>query len=443
MSDLPATPPAARPSGRGTSREWLFRLILMGLSLSLVLGVAEIAARVLRSGQAGGKEGREDALYKEYDPLLGWRKKPNSATTYRRREYTVEVRINSEGLRDAERAPEPAPDTFRVLALGDSFVEGYTVDQDRTVTQQLEARLRSLGCGGRAEVLNGGTGAYSTDQEYLFYRSDGARYRPSLVLLFFFWNDVIYSDRQEYFGTPKPVFEMGGGDLRLHRYPVKQVSRPVPDPVPDAAETGSEGSALVEMVRERLWFGAPAAHDALAKLGLWNPIPRSSPRLEMLVYDRRDLAPVLDAWEKVGAILKALKQDVEAHGSRLAIAYIPGKMEIQESSWKATRQLYRLADGAWDLHRVRDQVARIGEANDIPIIDLGPSLQQAESTFQSTYFTFDGHWNARGHEVAAQSVFEWMQKTGALPATCGGTLPLQATSAAVWSPGDDAQGGHK
>ncbi len=123
--------------------------------------------------------------------------------------------------------------------------------------------------------------------------------------------------------------------------------------------------------------------------------------------------------------------------------YIPGKMEIQESSWKATRQLYRLADGAWDLHRVRDQVARIGEANDIPVIDLGPSLQQAESTFQSTYFTFDGHWNARGHEVAAQTVFEWMKKTGALPATCDGTLPLQAASAEVWSPGEDARGDHK
>lgn len=442
MSDPHATPPASRPSGRGNSREWLFRLILVSVSVGLVLGMAEVAARILRAGQGGGKEGREESLYTEYDPLLGWRKKPNTTTTYRRREYTVDVRVNAQGLRDAERAPEPAPDTFRVLALGDSFVEGYTVDQELTVTQQLQKRLAGQGCAARVDVVNGATAAYSTDQEYLFYRSEGARYRPSLVVLFFYWNDVIYSDRQEYFGTPKPVFEMGGGDLRLHRYPVKQSARPRPEPPADTA-AANDGSALLEMIRERLWFGAPATHDALAKLGLWNPIPRSTPRLEMLVYDRRDLAPVMDAWEKVGAILKALNQDVQAHGSRLAIAYIPGKMEIQESSWKATRQLYRLADGAWDLHRVRDRVARIGEEHGIPIIDLGPSLRQAESAFQSTYFTFDGHWNARGHEVAARTVFEWMKSTGALPATCGGTLPLQAASAAVWSPVDDARGGHK
>src|SRR5688572_4357679 len=98
-----------------TRREWMFRLALMSLSFVLMLAFLEIAARVLRSGQQGGKEGREDALYKEYDPVLGWRKKPGAVATYRRREYTVEVRINSQGLRDPERAVEAAPGTFRVL----------------------------------------------------------------------------------------------------------------------------------------------------------------------------------------------------------------------------------------------------------------------------------------------------------------------------------------
>ena len=178
------------------SREWMFRLILMAISLLVVMSTLEIAARFLRSRQQGGKEGREDSLYKEYDPALGWRKKKNGGATYKRREYTVDVRINSQGLRDPERSVEPRPGTFRVLALGDSFMEGYTVNLGETLTQKLEGRLNAAGC--RAEVINGGTSAYSTDQEYLFYRTDGARYRPALVLLFFFWNDVIYTDRQDY-----------------------------------------------------------------------------------------------------------------------------------------------------------------------------------------------------------------------------------------------------
>jgi lysophospholipase L1-like esterase len=397
-----------------------------------MLGIGEIAARSLRARQQGGKEGGEDARYTEYDPLLGWRKKKNASATYKRREYTVELHTNSQGLRDPERPVEPGPEIFRVLALGDSFVEGYTVDLPQTVTQRLESRLRESGC--PAEVINGATAAYSTDQEYLFYKADGARYRPSLVLVFFYWNDVVYSDRQDYFGTPKPVFEMGGGDLRLHRYPVREKSKEDAGVNSDEPAPANQGSALLEMLRERLWVGAPVAHDALARLGLWTPIPKSTPRLEMLVYDRRDLAPVEDAWEKMGAIVKALKKDVEDHGSRLAVVYIPGRMEIQESSWKVTRQLYRLKEGAWDLNKVRNKVRNLGASLSVPTIDLTSALQAADQVFNPTYFTFDGHWNARGHDVASGAVFEWMKSTGSLPSKCGGMLPFQATSAEVWNP---------
>jgi len=401
-------------------------------SLGLGLGLLEAGARILRSGQQGGKEGREDSLYKEYDPALGWRKKKGASATYRRREYTVEVRMNSQGLRDPERPVEPPPGVFRVLALGDSFVEGYTVDLGQTVTQRLEARLNATGC--RAEVINGGTSAYSTDQEYLFYRTDGVRYRPSLVLLFFYWNDVIYSDRQDYFGTPKPVFEMGSGELRLHRYPVKQIERTAPLPTPTEAGETSSGSALLEMVRERLWVGAPDAHDTLARLGLWNPIPAATPRLEMLVYDHRDLATVEDAWEKVGEVLKALKKDVEARGSRLALVYVPGKMEIQPASWRATLKLYRLSEGAWDLNKVRNKLKGLGESIGAPVIDLGPSLQAAESALRSTHFLFDVHWNARGHDVASGTLFDWMKQSGSVPVACGGQLKEIVASGDVWGP---------
>ena len=405
----------------------------MGFSLLVALGLLEIGARLLRAQQQGGKEGREDALYNEYDPVLGWRKKPNAAATYKRREYTVEVRINSQGLRDPERPVEPKGGTFRVLALGDSFVEGYTVDLGQTVTQRLESRLRDSGC--PAEVINGATAAYSTDQEYLFYRTDGARYRPSVVLLFFYWNDVIYSDRQDYFGTPKPAFEMGGGALRLHRYPVRK--KPEEAPAARTAEEEPQGSALLEMIRERLWVGAPDLHDAVARLGFWNPIPRSTPRLEMLVYDRRDLAPVEDAWEKVGAILRALKQDVEDHGSTLAIVYIPGRMEVDAASWKVTQKLYRFKPGDWSLDKVRERVEGLAAPLHVPVIDLGPGLRAGGGRFAPAYFTFDGHWNARGHDIAAAEVFDWMKTSASLPRACGGRLAAQAASATALAPESD------
>ena len=117
------------------------RIALALGSTLLVLGVLEVAARVARTRQGGGREENTIALYTEHDPRLGWRKRPGARATYRRREYTMEVQVNSRGLRDRERGHQAAPGVLRVMALGDSFVEGYTVPLE-DVNLQAEARWK-------------------------------------------------------------------------------------------------------------------------------------------------------------------------------------------------------------------------------------------------------------------------------------------------------------
>ena len=112
------------------------------VSIALVLALAEGVARWAERSRGGGKEKDEASRYVEHDPRLGWRKKPGARVRYDRREYDTEVAINANGLRDPERGYAAAPGTYRILALGDSFVEGYTVDMDKTVTQVLEKALR-------------------------------------------------------------------------------------------------------------------------------------------------------------------------------------------------------------------------------------------------------------------------------------------------------------
>ena len=165
-------------------------LALAAVSAALVLGAAEVALRVLARSARGGKEQRERNRYTEYDPVLGWRKTPGASVAYDRREYHVEFRVNSRGLRGPERGYDKPAGVARVLALGDSFVEAFMVDEPQTVTARLEKDLGARGC--RAEVINGGTVGYSTDQEYLFYRDEGRKYAPDAVLVFVYHNDIPY-----------------------------------------------------------------------------------------------------------------------------------------------------------------------------------------------------------------------------------------------------------
>ena len=205
-------------------RERLARALLVVGAVSLVLVVLESVLRFERSRRARTTGPVETSLYTEFDPMLGWRKRPSARATYHRDEYTVEVAINAHGLRDPERPYVAPPGTRRVLALGDSFVEGYTVPLAETVTQVLERRLRADG--GSWDVVNGGTSAYSTDQELLFYTTEGARYAPAIVCLFFYYNDVYYNGRDEFYRQPKPVFDLGERGLVLRRLPV--ASGPAP-----------------------------------------------------------------------------------------------------------------------------------------------------------------------------------------------------------------------
>src|SRR4029450_920984 len=105
------------------------------------------------------------------------------------------------------------PGVRRVLVLGDSFAEGFSVEQEDAVSQVLERAPAARGCA--VEVLNGGTVGYSTDQEFLFYRLEGSRYAPAVVALFLYYNDVVYNGRESVVSTPKPLFTFTGGAARL------------------------------------------------------------------------------------------------------------------------------------------------------------------------------------------------------------------------------------
>jgi len=405
-----------------TFRHRLAPLLLLIVSTLLTLAILEGSVRFLRRGEGGGKEEAEIVRYTEYDPILGWRKRPGARVVYHRREYTVELAVNRRGLRDPERGYEAPPGTMRLLALGDSFIEGYTVALPQTATQVLESSLAFAGC--PAEVINAGTAGYSTDQELLFYLTEGHRYSPRIVLLFFHYNDVIYNDRQDYFGIPKPVFEMGEGRLCIHRLPVKEPTAPV---VPESGAESQDrsGSALVDWVRERLWYGAPEAHDLLARLGLWRPMPRTATRLELRVYERRRVEDVEGAWAKTAAILADLQRQAESRGARLLAVHVPSRLEIDDRTWRLSRRLYGWDEAGWDRGRVAQRLQEIGAEVGMPVLDLtGPLRRANDGGGERPYFTYDGHWTALGHRVAAQEVQRFLAAHGwlegcAAPAAVG------------------------
>src|SRR5262245_61702990 len=117
-------------------RSRLSELALAAASILLVAALVEAGARVwARRLQGAPGTVREPLL--QFDPKLGWSKPPGAQATIQRNEYKQDLRINSHGLRGPERDYGKPPGVRRVLLLGDSFVEGYTVAEDDTVAAVL------------------------------------------------------------------------------------------------------------------------------------------------------------------------------------------------------------------------------------------------------------------------------------------------------------------
>ncbi|HPF15678.1 MAG TPA: SGNH/GDSL hydrolase family protein [Planctomycetota bacterium] len=156
-----------------------------------------------------------DKIFMEHDPVLGWRLRKNFALERREPQYTSVETTHSLGFRTPDRELVAPKGVLRVVMLGDSHTEGYTVDDDKTLAQRLDAAL-----GDRVEVISLGVGGYSTDQEYLSYLEVGRAFHPDLVVLQFCSNDLPFNVSDRYWRGSKPYFVRYGDQLSLRGVPV-------------------------------------------------------------------------------------------------------------------------------------------------------------------------------------------------------------------------------
>lgn len=394
------------------------KLALLGFSLLFVLVVAEIAIRIVVGPPPSGVHIHQ--LLCEYDPVLGWSKIPNASERYITEEYDITETINSKGLRGPEYSYDKEEGTFRVLAVGDSFTEGYTVEFQELFSEVLGRRLSEARPERQFEVINGGTGGYSTDQELVFYRSEGRKYQPDLVVLMFVDNDVWYNAQPEYPRAPKPLLELRDEGLVVVNQPVPEPPSPAPAPGEDQPESlaqraksaVSESSALYRLVRQRIKDNY-TLHTAAIRLGLaeapdddGGPIAVPDP---WTVFEK-DASPAVErAWDMTEHILLALREEASAEDTQVLVAKIPSSFALREDQWNATVRKYGVEREDWSPSLVTERVADICRRGGIPYLDLTPDFRDAiEAGRAPLFFPIDGHWTPEGHRLAGESLADYV-----------------------------------
>jgi hypothetical protein len=110
---------------------------------------------------------------------------------------------------------------------------------------------------------------------------------------------------------------------------------------------------------------------------------------------------------------------VEADGARLLVVYAPSRFEVDEGSWRLSRQLYGWTEAGWRRDRVAERLKEVGREARFDVLDLtGPLRRANEDWGPAPYLTYDVHWTARGHRVAAEEIHRHLAARGWL-GSCG------------------------
>ncbi len=367
---------------------WQAKLILATGSLVFTLLALEAALRLSGAYSPG---------WSQPNDVLGWSFIPNMP-------YKVldlpekcpgwgsEGRINSHGLRDYEYDYPKSANTFRILALGDSYTEGFQHPLEYIWPKLLEAQLNSRNDGIRYEVINAGRSGMGTTHEYLYYTHEGYRYSPDLVVLLFISNDVLDDSKAlAPSGSYGPYFSLQEGQLVLddsfkldREYRLRAALTPI-----------KKVSVLVSyMMRQYNQF---RAGQAVASPRGASGDGQSTNNGEINPSEVPvELAKSMAVTQRV---MDELNREVGAQGARLVVF-----------------------NGNW--HPFGDEadswLADITRSAGIPYMDLLPPLK--DNSQRSGEYLYGcpenaglGHWSRFGHAQAAKLMYDYLEANGLVP----------------------------
>jgi len=388
----------------------LIKIGLTAVSLCICFIAAELAVRTIIPLDKG-----KSYEFRIPHPTLGWVLEPNAAYHNALPEERIYIKYNSRGFHDIEHSIDKPDGVLRILILGDSFMEAYSVKLEDSFARRLEELSRKAGL--NVEVINLGTGGYSTLQEYLIFELLGKKYQPDVVLLgFYVENDIT------------------DNSLEISSISEKEKKRPFLDPgYPDSWEiTPVDYQGSLQRYTEARKHLDSLAYRTMSRSILLKLLYKEIRRTGLRFYNDEDDGPVqvnedlrelvsqgvyycveppqyARAWDITERILRQLKAEVEFVNSKLVVFTVPSYRETgQDAEGTASQLCVEKAQG----YKRLDMILK---KQGIESIDLLPDFRKAARVDGIELFRkSDRHWNPLGHSLAARKVLTSLTDKGLL-----------------------------
>lgn len=352
----------------------LFRLLIILVSVALTLLGLELVLRAF-------VQVTDNLEYESLD-RIGLRLKPGQRGHYLASALDGgppvrgTFRVNRAGFNSpVEFDATRRPDSYRIVVVGDSFVEALQVDSDEAFPYVLERSLRATGVD--AEVYSFGISGYGTAQVLSLLENVALQYSPDFVVYLFVPNDVEDSSPWRGRAPWTQQFDLGeNGEL---------VALPFSEYRLSSYRKLIKKSALFRyLFYQNHWMGRIRSRMAN---GGWNSDDRTGAGEDA---ENR-------AWTIVEKLLDRMDDNLRTAG-------VPWLLV-----WQAD------VNPAYSLDR-RSNLEEIVAKHDLPYLDPTPSfVNDYLDRRRALTIKGDGHWSRDGHRVAGEALAIWLHQTEHLP----------------------------
>lgn len=346
-------------------RSTLLNLALLAGSALLTVLLLEGALRLVT-----GDRYLDVDLRLRHGPLVF---EPSQHMRWKRIEWDVDYTINARGMRDEEYTG-PAPRSL--VALGDSFTEGYGVAVSQSWAKRLEALL--AGTGRPWRVYNAGVQGRAPEHYYgiydRFFKKD-----PGVRLAIMGFN--IGTDIETTVASPIVSPPMN------RVYFVKRFL--------------CEHSVVYNFIRRPARL-SPWVRNMMMRAHLMGPLA--------LDMDWTNLSHE-PQWDFTAGRIEAFRKRLRAQGRELVVMLIPNKEQVEVEFLRESIRQTRADASKIDPLAFGRYMSQRAAKTGLPLLDLTPLLREADRKNPGTlYFRTDGHWNVNGQAFAAKELFNFLEK---------------------------------
>lgn len=383
-------------------------LLLLICSLIAGMIIFEISLRLLKISHP---------YFDRADFHIGYSLRPGAAGWWTS-EGKAYFKINSAGIHDDEHSTVKPPNTFRIVALGDSMTEGRQVKIEETFSSVIERVLKKCPAleGKDIETINFGVAGYGTAQQLLTLRHRAWEYEPNVVLLTYFANDLTDNSPTLRHSKQRPYFSFSGTTLILdNSFRNSAWFRTQTSPLGKTLHALINRSVLLQVLnkaRLRLNLFAKEDNNAKKETDL-------SPEARKLLDPGLDAAAsyhypedVLhqEAWLLTEELMRIVARETSEHGALFLLAMMPSGTEINPDPdvQKAIMEEF----GVKDLKYTERRLGALSKASGFSFLPLTAPMIEFTRKNNIYLHGFEnntigaGHLNIEGHKVVGELISE-------------------------------------